>query len=164
MATRVALALTLALMSGAVAARDDDDTTVPLDQLPREVVAAIKGKFPTAKLVSAEKGTDAGKPVFEVEIEVKGRTVEVTLTPAGKIVEIDREIDAKELPAAVTAALRKRFPRFEITDASEVSRDDKVVSYWVEVTTRDKRKHELTFDPSGKLLEEKEIKEEKKDK
>src|SRR5437879_2104073 len=81
---------------------------VPLDKLPQAVVDAVKAKFPKAKLVSAEKETDDGKTVYEVAIKNDKQSIEVTLTPEGKIIEIEKQIAAKDLPKAVADALKAK--------------------------------------------------------
>src|SRR5260221_1073112 len=82
-----------------------DEEKVPLDKLPKAVVDAVKAKFPDAKLVSAEKELEDGKPVYEVAIKDKDQNIEVTVTPEGKIILIEKEIAAKDLPKAVAEAM-----------------------------------------------------------
>jgi hypothetical protein len=152
--------LVLLALVGLTTARADDakEEKVPLDKLPKAVVEAVKAKFEGAELVSAEKEKEDGKDVFEVAIKHKGHNIEVTLTPEGKIVSIEKEIDAKDLPKEVREALDAKYPKAEIKKAEEETKDNKV-TYEVLIVTADKKKLEVVFDPKGKLLEE-----EKKDK
>jgi uncharacterized membrane protein YkoI len=145
---RIAMSLGLTLVVGmAAAARAEEE--VPLEKLPKEVLDAVKAKFPDVKLLSAEKHKDKGKMVYWVETKVKDVNIDVTVTPEGKVVEIDREIAIKDIPAPVMAAVKKRFPKGTITESSEVSRDDKVVAYDIQVVTSTKRKYDLAYDPSS---------------
>jgi uncharacterized membrane protein YkoI len=149
------LAVGLALLAGLTAARADEgkEEKVPLDKLPRAVVDAVKAKFPGAELVSAEKEKEDGKDVYEVAIKFKDHNIEVTLTPEGKILSIEKEITLKDLPRAVAAALEARYPRADIKKVEEIDKDG-VISYEVLLVTADKKKLEVTFDPKGKVLEE----------
>jgi hypothetical protein len=66
-----------------------DEAKVPLDQLPKVVRDAVQARFPNAKLVSSGKETEDGKPLFEVAIKHREQNIDVTLTPEGKIIEIE---------------------------------------------------------------------------
>jgi hypothetical protein len=148
--------VTAALVLSLAVARGDEEK-VDLDKLPKAVVKAVKDKFPKAKLVGAEKEKEGGKTVYEVHIKDGKTTIEVTVTPKGKIVSVEKEISAKDLPKAVAEALEKKYPRAKITKTEEVSKDDKI-TYEMQITVG-KKKLEVVFDPDGKF-----VKEEKKDK
>jgi len=156
--------LVLLTVVGLTIARTDEgkEEKVPLDKLPKAVVEAVKAKFEGAELVSAEKEKEDGKEVFEVAIKHKGHNIEVTLTPEGKIVSIEKEIDVKDLPKEVKEALDAKYPKAEIKKAEEETKNDKV-TYEVLIVTAEKKKLEVVFDPKGKVLEE-EKKDEKKEK
>lgn len=135
-------------------ARADDEEKVPLDKLPKAVVDAVKAKFPSAKLISAEKEKEDGKTVYEVAIKDGEQNIEVTLTPAGQIVTIEKEISTKDLPKALAEALEKKYPKATINKLEAIIKDDKVKAYEALIVTADKKKLEVSFDPSGKLLGE----------
>jgi hypothetical protein len=130
-----------------------DEEKVPLEKVPKEVMDAVKKKFPDAKIVGAEKEVEGGKTYFEVAIKNKEQNIEVILTPEGKITAVEAEISAKDLPKDVTAALDKKYPKAVIKKVEEITKDDKV-SYEVMLATADKKTLEVTFDPKGKILEE----------
>jgi uncharacterized membrane protein YkoI len=135
-----------------------DEEKVALDKLPKAVKDAIKAKFPDAELVGAEKETENGKTQYEVSIKNKKDKLDVILSADGKIVAIEKEIEAKELPKPVTAALDAKYPKATIKKVEEITKDDKV-TFEVLIETADKKKLEVVFDPKGKIVEE-----EKKDK
>jgi uncharacterized membrane protein YkoI len=141
------------LLLGCLTARADDDEEVPLNKLPKAVTDAVKKRFPKAKLISAEKQKEDGKTLYEVSIEVGQTEIEVTLTPEGKIIEIEKEIAVKDLPKAVKATLGKKYPKSTIESAAEITRG-KVVTYGVEIVTKDKKTIEVELDPKGKVLDE----------
>ncbi len=74
-----------------------DEAKVELDKLPKPVVDAVKKKFPQAELNSASSEKEDGKLVYEVNIKDGKATIEVTVTPEGKIVSIEKEITVKDL-------------------------------------------------------------------
>ncbi len=141
-------------------ADDDKEEKIPLDKLPRAVSDAVKARFDGAEVVSASKEKDNGKDVFEVAIKHKGSNIDVTLTPEGKIVSIEKEIAARDLPRAVSEALDAKYPKATIKKLEEVTDNDKVV-YEALLVTAEQKMVEAVFDPSGKLV--KEEKKEKKD-
>ena len=82
----------------APSARGDDD--IKLSDVPKAVLDAVKAKFPGAELTGAEKEVEDDETVYEIALKHKGQEYDVSLTPAGKILEIEREIEIKDLPKA----------------------------------------------------------------
>jgi hypothetical protein len=66
---------------------------VPINRLPSPVTAAIKNRFPKSELLSAEKDMDNGMVKYEVKIKSDGQNYDIDVTPSGKILKIDRDID-----------------------------------------------------------------------
>jgi hypothetical protein len=155
-------ALTLGLFVLGALARADEEK-LDLDKVPKPVMDAVKAKFPGAKLTGAAKETEGGKTIFEVAFTYKGHKYEVECSPDGKFVAIDKEIEAKDLPKAVAKALQEKYPNAKYNVIEEVTKDDKIAEYEIDLTTADKKSVEVVFDPSGKLLKE-EKKEKKEDK
>ena len=151
----------LSLIVGSTSARADEEK-VPLDKVPKEVMEAVKKKFPDAKIVAAVKEVEDGKTSFEVTIKDKEQNIDVVVTAEGKITAIETIITEKDLPKEVTAALNGKYPKAEIKKAEKIVKDD-MVNYEVAIVTADKKKVEVLFDAKGKILEEeKNDKEEKK--
>jgi uncharacterized membrane protein YkoI len=136
----------------AAAARADEEK-IALDKLPKAVTDAIKKAYPDAEMKSAEKEKENGKEVFEVVLKNKDQTLEVTLTPEGKILSVEKEIPVKDLPKAVTDSVVAKYPKSTIKKAEEETKDEKV-TYEVLIETADKKKIEVVLDPKGKILEE----------
>jgi uncharacterized membrane protein YkoI len=133
---------------------------IAIDKLPKAVVDAVKAKYPGAELTGAEKDVTDGKTIYEVNLKHKGAKYDISLSPDGKIVEIEKTIDAKDLPAAVTKALDQKYPKAKIELAEELTVDGKV-KYEVVIVTAEKKKLEVVLEPSGKI--EKEEGKDKKD-
>src|SRR5262245_204745 len=103
------IGLSLAALLGLVLAAGSwaGEGKVPLDKLPKKVVAAVKAKFPGARMVGASTEKEEGKTVYEVTLKHKGRNVDVTLETDGTIVSVEKEIRHKELPKVVRSALEE---------------------------------------------------------
>jgi hypothetical protein len=140
-----------------------DEEKIDVDKLPEKVVAAVKAKYPDAKLEKASKERENDKTLYEVGIKNGEQKIDVTLEEDGTIVEIEKTIDAKDLPQAVTDALETKYPKYSCKKAEEISKKDKLEYYEVVLETAEKKKFEVVVKPDGKIVKE-ESKDKKKDK
>ena len=140
-----------------------DEEKVPLDKLPKAVADALKAKFPKAELVKAGKETENGQTIYEVNLKSGGHSMDVTVSPEGKILEIEKTIAAKDLPRPVAQALEAKYPKATISKAEEITKNDKIVAYEMVIVTADKKKLEVVFDPKGSFQKEEKKEAKKKD-
>jgi uncharacterized membrane protein YkoI len=160
--------LTLAAVVGFVGvpggARADEEN-VPLDKLPKAVADGVKKRFPDAELKEASKEDENGKTVYEVSIKDKGHNIDVTLTPEGGLVSIERSIEAKDLPKAVADTLEQKYPKATLKLVEEVIKvregKEKLEYYELQLVTADKKKLEVTVTPDGKINHEEDKSKEK---
>jgi len=141
---------------GLVSAARADEEKVPLKDVPRTVLDAVKARFPGAELTGAAKETEDGKTTYEVALKEKDRNVDVALTAEGKIVEIEREIAAGALPKAVAAAIEAKYPKATVKKAEEIVEFDggkESRSYEVVLAVA-KKTLEVKLSPEGKVLKE----------
>jgi len=161
----LSLAVSGFLMAVLAPAWADDEEKVPLDKLPKAVTEAVKKRFPDAELVSAEKEKADDKTVYEVAIKNKDQKIEVTATEDGKIIEIEKEIEAKSLPKAVNETLEKKYPKATYKKIEEITKvkdgKDEPVYYEVLLETADKKKLEVSISAEGKVTEEEDKSKEK---
>jgi hypothetical protein len=150
----------LLVLAAAVVA---DEEKVPLDKAPKAVLDAVKAKYAGAKLLGAEKEKEDGKTVYEIQIKYKDHTIDVIVTPEGKIMLAEKLITEQEVPEIVARAFKKKYAKATVKKIEEISKDDKVTAYEYLIEI-DKKKMEVKFDPAGKFLEEETKKEDKKDK
>ena len=150
------------VLVGALAWADEEEK-VPLDKLPKPVVEAVKKRFPKAELVSASKEDENGKVVFEVQIKDGDSTADVTVTPEGALVAIEKAIKAADLPKPVTEALDKKYAKATFKTVEEVIKfkDGKEQPAYFEVllVTADKKTIEVELAADGKIIAEEEKKE-----
>ena len=156
MASRIALLAFL--FATAALAREEK---VALDAVPAPVMDAVKARFGAAKVTGAGKETEHGRLVYEVSLEEKGRNVDVTVTPAGSVLLIEKTIDPGTLPGPVAQALARKYPDASyrlVEEIVEVKKGkDRLASYEVLLVTADGHRKEVKVRPNGKsVTEEKE--------
>jgi hypothetical protein len=145
----------LALVPGVRA----DEQKVPLKDVPKAVLDAVKDKFPGAELTGAGKETEDGKTLFEISLKDKGQKVDVAVTAEGTIEEIEKEIASKDLPTPVASALAAKYPGASIKKAEvivQIKGGKETKSYEVVVVTEAKKTLEVKLSPAGKILEQEE--------
>ena len=144
--------MTLFVAASFVRAEDEKYT---FDDLPKSVQKTVKAKYPEAKIrgVGKEKNEE-GVTVYEVEMTVKGKAVDLIVDGDGDIETIEEVIDADELPKAVQAVASKTFPKGKITKAEKVTDEDKKVTYEVLVKVGDKTPFEVVMAKDGKILKD----------
>ena len=141
------------VLSLVVAVRAGEE--IPLDKVPAAVMKAVKDEFPDAEVQSAEKEVANGKSTFEITLEEDDRDITMSLKEDGTILEIEKEVAVKDLPAAVRLALRAKYPDGAFEEAEEVTNDDGVV-YEVVVTLGEKAARKVAVDRAGKITEDEE--------
>ncbi len=128
---------------------------VPLDKVPKAVMKAVKAKFPGAKILGASTEKEKDKTVYEISLTYKKHHHDVTLEADGKIVSIEREIPAKDLPKAVRKAVSAKYPRATYKRVEELLKGDGTLhAYEALLLTADKSLVEVVLDPKGKILKE----------
>jgi hypothetical protein len=155
--------LSVALLAAAVASADEEK--VPLDKVPKPVMDAVKKRFPKAEVKSAAKEKEGDKTVFEVTLKEAGKNIDVTLTEAGALVTIEKEVAFKDLPKAVADAYESKYPKAKYTIVEEVIKvtdgQEKLEYYEAVLVTADKKTLEVSVTPDGKVKNVEEKKGEK---
>jgi hypothetical protein len=140
-----------------------DEEKVALAKVPKAVLEAVKARFPDAKLLGAETEKEDGKTVYEIAIKDKDQKIEVTATSDGKLVSIEKQIAARDLPKTVAITLEAKYPKATYKMIEEVIEvkdgKERVEGYEVLLVTAEKKQLEVVVAPDGKIS-----KEEKKDK
>jgi hypothetical protein len=95
---------------------------IPLDKVPEKIMAAINARFPGAQLKGVEKETEDGAVVFDVELTQKGRKYESDIKEDGTIIEIEKEVAAKDFPDACARAVAAKYPKAKVTEIMEVNK------------------------------------------
>lgn len=153
------LAFVMALLIAFVPAFADEEE-VEIKDLPSAVAAALKARFPKAELEEAAKEVEDGKTIYEVEIEDDDATRTVSVSSAGKILEIETELDGDEIPAFILQAVEARYPKAEIEKAEQAEVDGHF-TYELLIEKADGDHVELVLAPAVAIISEKNIGKEK---
>jgi uncharacterized membrane protein YkoI len=143
--------LVFSLAAVNVGAWAEDEEEIALDKVPQSVMQAVKDKFADAKIDSASKEEEDGKTTYEIELIHDGHEIDVTLSAAGKILEIEKEIKTADLPKAVSDAVKAKYPKGTIRKAEEVTAGEKK-TYEVVVRLTDDENVEVKLDSAGKIF------------
>ena len=112
-------------------------------QLPAAVTAAFKQACPNATIRGTSKETEGGKTVYEVESVENGRARDFIYRADGTMVEAEEEMNPADLPAPVTAGVKKLYPTATIAVAEKMTRGT-TVQY--ELQTQGRREEERSLD------------------
>ena len=166
MRTIMRAALVAALAGLGFAARADEEK-VPLDKLPKAISRAVKKRFPKGEMKEAAKETENGKTVYEVTVKDDGHSIDASFTAEGKLIGLEKEIEAKDLPKAVADALAAKYPGAKHKRVEEVIKvtdgKESLEYYEVLVETADGKKVEAEVTADGTVKKTEDKKGEKKD-
>src|SRR5262249_48963997 len=118
-----------------------------LDKIPKTVMDALKAKFPKAEIHKWTKEKKGEDVVYDIEFTENGRACEADIKENGTIINYEKAIVAKDLPAAVTKAIESKYPKAtlkEIMEETEVKgKDEKLSAYEVVLVTAEKKTVEV---------------------
>jgi uncharacterized membrane protein YkoI len=151
--------LTVVVVLAAPLARGAEEQVV-VSQVPKPVMDAVKARFAGASVTDAGKQTEKGQLVYEVTVVEKGQNVDVTLSPGGEILMIEKAINVADLPMAVTKALKDDYPGATYRIVEEIveveKKQERLAYYEVRLVAADKRAMEVQMTPDGKKVTEEE--------
>ena len=134
------------------------------DRLPTKAVAAIKAAFPTARIRDVEREREDGVLIYEVELRVGYKEIEVEVDAEGGIGSVEEELRIADAPKAVLAACKKLYPTAEIDEVERceirgvflhtgfAALAEPRIVYEVELETADDKEVELVLEAAGKAL------------
>jgi hypothetical protein len=129
----------MAIAAAAVAQENKDKKLSP-QEIPANIMNAVSARLPGAKVTSAEKENENGGVVYDLEMTQKGLRYEMDVKEDGTIVEIEKEV--KGPPAAITEAVKQKYPDAKIKIVMEVNK--------VEGRKETPRNYEATISTGGK--------------
>jgi hypothetical protein len=140
----VAAGLGAALTAGASAQAPSSPTT----SLLPAILKAFEQAYPGATISATSQERHNGKTAVRVQSVDKGRRRSVLYEPGGAVIEVAEQIEEKELPAPVAAAMRSH-PRAIFVSATKVTRGG-TVQY--QLLLRGTRKTTLIARPDGTVV------------
>lgn len=141
--------LLLLLSAVALSATAQVEKKLRYADVPAAVRGAFEKQFQGARVIGASSETEAGATVYEIECEWRSRHHDVTFRGDGTLVSIEETIPMSEVPAAVSAALRKEFPGGQAVRAEKIT-EGGTVSY--EFQLKGAAKREARFSADGRLI------------
>ncbi len=137
---------------------DDDDEEESIDPAtaPDAVKKAFEPLLKGATIKKMTKESEDGVVVYEAEFDVAGKENSVNVSAEGKVLEIEKHIDAATLPPAVSAAVKSAHPTATMKSAEDVVENPGASEKrFFEVKLEEAGKtRELKIDASGKVLED----------
>lgn len=115
--------------------------------VPRAVMEAFTKKFPAATEV--KWGKENSKE-YEAEFKLNGNQVSANFLPDGSWVETESAIHISDLPGAVAAAVKSKYPNAVMVRAFKIEKATGAVAYETEFKTGNKKK-ELILNADGTL-------------
>jgi hypothetical protein len=124
-----------------------------LADCPARVTSAVQHAYRNAKMLSCTAEQDEGTMVYEVRIRTtSGKTLEMDVSPDGKILATEEAVAVKSIPPAVLKALLATFLDATITDADRVTYDDGEILYELTFISAGEN-HEMTVTEAGLVLD-----------
>ena len=126
--------------------------------LPKKVMDTLNSRFSKMEIVSAEKETEGGEIIYDVELKQKGRKFETDIRDDGTMLEIEKQIVEKKWSKELMAGIKAAQPNPKIVEVMQVFKvhGKQEVPDHFEVTlksTNDKHS-ELLFALDGKPMKE----------
>jgi len=119
---------------------------IDLSQYPGPVRETIQRETQHATLKGVSKEQEKGQTQYEVETVVDGKSRDLLVDPAGKILEIEEEIALETAPTAVRDSLKTRGTVLKL---ERVQRQG-TLSYEAQLKGENGRKTSVTVDADGK--------------
>lgn len=136
----ILLGLWLALAPAALA------QTVKVADLPPAVKDTVEAETRNATLRGLSKEKEAGRTVYELETLVNGKTRDLMIDAAGKVYDVEEQIDLAQAPAPVRAAIEAKGAVLVLERATTRG----TVHYEGQVRTKAGKKAAFDLDANGK--------------
>ncbi len=150
--------LLIVFLFALAAAREQGKDKPDLNKVPKQVMEALKAKFPKAEVDKWTREKEGDVFVHDFEFRQEGRKLEADIREDGTILNWERQIAVKDLPGAVLRAIEGKYPKavikegMAVTDVKEGK--DLPEGYEVLFQMPDGKRVEVTVAPDGKFLEE----------
>ncbi len=152
------MAVLAGLLLAQPAAHAQGKDKLDLDTIPKQVMAALKAKFPKAEIHHWTKVKDGDIVVYDIEFKQEGRKFEADIKEDGTIHNWEKAVAIKDLPDAVKKAVEKQYPKSTLRDIMEITAvkngTEELDGYEIVLEAADKKDVEVTVAPDGKILED----------
>ena len=146
------VSIALLLFASPLAAQE---TTIRRAALPPTVERTVAQQSQGATIRGFSKEIEHGQTLYEVELNVAGRTRDVTIDSAGVVVLVEEEVPLDSLPPGVLDGIKAQAGESHISLVERLTKAEKVVAYEAHVTLNGKRR-EIQVGPNGEKLDHEE--------
>jgi hypothetical protein len=123
---------------------------VKKSDLPDVVQKAADAQGAGASVLGYSKDKKHGRVEYGVQMMVGDHTKDVTIDPQGRVLEVEEQVVADDLPANVFHGLSGQARKGKITKIESLTKNGKIVAYEAQVTGG---KHaEIQVGPDGQKL------------
>lgn len=128
-----------------------------LDKIPKQVMDALKSKFPKAEIDKWTKEKERGIVIYDFEFKQEGQKFEADIKEDGTIHNWEREISVKDLPETARKAVEAKYPQSVLKEIMAITAvtdgKEELEGYEIILETARKKEIEVTVAPDGKFLE-----------
>jgi len=132
--------------------RPNRPQTVPIEQTPEAVQTTIEAELENATIDNIQQQDEGGAVIYEVDAEVDGYDIEITIAEDGTVLRKEEDIDPTSLPEAVTTRITETVGDIEVRRATKVT-DEEQVTYQIRATSAEGERISLTIAEDGTLIE-----------
>jgi hypothetical protein len=148
---RLPISLLFSFTFGAIAAANAAEKHISRGQLPEAVRKEAEEQAKGATVRGYTMDTKNGHLEYEVEMISNGHSKEVTISPDGRLIEIEEEVDLNSLPSEVISALRNKAGRGDVSKVESITKNGVIVAYEAQVLSAG-RHSEIQVGPEGQAL------------
>jgi hypothetical protein len=143
----VAVTLLLCTCTAALA----QEKKIQRSDLPAAVQKAADEQSKGATVRGYAKEIEHGQVSYEVQLQFTGHTKDVSISPDGKVLEIEEEVELTSLPAEVRDSLQTKAGKDKIVRVESLTKKGKLVAHEAQVNNAGK-KSEIQVGTDGKPL------------
>ncbi len=118
--------------------------------VPANVMTTFQKAYPKAVVKGTSIETEHGKKFYEIESMEGSKHIDLLISTAGKITEIEETISTDQIPGSVMKTLGAKFKGLKVEKAEKVTHG--AVSDYELVIESKSGKHEVKLNTAGKLL------------
>jgi hypothetical protein len=118
----------------------------------------LRAKFPKAEIQQWTQEKEGDMVVHDIEFTQQGRKFEADIKEDGTIHNWEKQIPAKDLPAAVRKAVESRYPKAALKEVMAITAvmggKDMPEGFEILLQTAGGKEIEVSVAPDGKFLED----------
>ena len=121
--------VTILSVAAALSIASAAEKKMKLEDLPPAVQKSAQEQLKSATLVGISAETEKGKTLYEIETKLDGKSRDLLIDKAGKVVEVEQEVDLATVPAAAKAAIETKAGKDKIAKVESLTKSAGVEAY-----------------------------------